>query len=190
MDNISLPNAILYSTEALDLRNTYYECLIFMLICNLVMQCRYSIFKPLLGFCIASVLAFLLISYPLSTFAQNSTFIKPTTGGSLRVQIEPTPAIIKVNTPTKFKISFFKSPGNIQPHIDYDFTIVKNGKGVFSASASTGQTGLPLHTAEGIITIPYQFHTPGNYMLTVKVYGILFNPIRPESSDFPIVVSQ
>ena len=154
-----------------------------------MMVYKSSLIRPILGFFVASLLSFFFISHPLTTFGQNTTLVKPTTGGSLKVQIEPTPATVKVNTPTKFKITFSKSPGNVQPHIDYDFLIAKNGKGVFSASSSTGQTGVPLHTAEGIITIPYVFHSPGNYTLTVKVFGILFNPIRPESADFPIMVS-
>ncbi len=145
--------------------------------------------KPLLGLCIASMLSIVFISYPLIAFGQNSTLTKSTSGGSLKVHIEPTPKVFKVNIPTKFKITFNKSPGSVQPHIDYDFLITNNGKNVLSASSSTGQTGTPLHTAEGIVTIPYVFKSPGSYTLTVKVYGILFNPIKPESADFPINVT-
>ena len=153
------------------------------------MLCKPGLIKLILGFFVASILSFLLVSHPPTAFGQNAALVKPTTGGSLKVKIEPTPITLKVNTPTKFKITFSKSAGNVQPHIDYDFIITKNGKGVFSASSSTGQTGVPLHTAEGIVTIPYVFHSSGNYLLTVKVFGILFNPIRPESADFPIKVT-
>jgi hypothetical protein len=52
-----------------------------------------------------------------------------------------------------------------------------------------GQSGKPLHTAEGIVTIPYTFQGPGDYLVSVPVYGILFNPIRPESADFTIKVT-
>jgi hypothetical protein len=135
------------------------------------------------------MLSIVFISYPLIALGQNSTLTKATSGGSLKVQIEPTPKVLKANTPTKFKITFDKTPGSVQPHVDYDFLITNNGKNVFSASSSTGQTGTPLHTAEGIVTIPYEFKTPGVYTLTVKVYGILFNPIKPESADFPIKVT-
>jgi hypothetical protein len=135
------------------------------------------------------MLSILFVSYPLTALGQNSTLTKATSGGSLKVQIEPTPKVLKANTPTKFKITFDKTPGGVQPHVDYDFLITNNGKNVFSASASTGQTGTPLHTAEGIVTIPYEFKTPGGYTLSVKVYGILFNPIKPESADFPIKVT-
>lgn len=135
------------------------------------------------------MLTIVFISYPLIALGQNSTLTKATSGGSLKVHIEPTPKVLKANTPTKFKITFDKTPGSVQPHVDYDFLIANNGKNVFSASSSTGQTGTPLHTAEGIVTIPYEFKTPGGYTLTVKVYGILFNPIKPESADFPIKVT-
>jgi hypothetical protein len=79
------------------------------------MQIKYMIFKPVIGFYVVLIFVSLFIWNPLTTFGQNAKFIKPTTAGSLKVQIEPTPKIIKVNTPIKFKISFFKSPGNIQP---------------------------------------------------------------------------
>jgi hypothetical protein len=62
------------------------------------------------------------------------------------------------------------------------------GKQVFSASELAGQSGKPLHTAEGIVTIPYTFKSPGDYSVSIPVYGILFNPIRPESADFTINV--
>ena len=142
--------------------------------------------NPILGLLVASTLLVVFMYYPLTAFGQSTPLAKSTSGGSLKVQIQPTPNTAKVNAPTKFKITFSKPQGSVQPHIDYDFLIDKNGKNLFSASSSTGQTGTPLHTAEGVVTIPYVFQTPGNYTLTVKVYGILFNPIRPESADFSI----
>jgi hypothetical protein len=63
------------------------------------------------------------------------------------------------------------------------------GKQVFSASQLAGQSGAPLHTAEGIVTIPYTFASSGNYNIDVTVYGILFNPIKPESADFTVRVT-
>jgi hypothetical protein len=46
-------------------------------------------------------------------------------------------------------------------------------------------TGQPLlHTAEGIVTIPFKFNSSGNYTLEVAVMGINFVPIRTEYASF------
>ena len=71
----------------------------------------------------------------------------------------------------------------------YLFVITHTGKQVFAASQLAGQSGTPLHTAEGVGTIPYTFQGPGEYTINVTVYGILFNPIRPESADFTVKVT-
>jgi hypothetical protein len=52
-----------------------------------------------------------------------------------------------------------------------------------------GQPGKPLHTAEGIVTIPYTFHSTGDYSVNIHVYGILFNPIKPESAEYSFKVT-
>ena len=59
---------------------------------------------------------------------------------------------------------------------------------MFAASQLAGQPA-PLHTSEGVVTIPYTFQSPGDYTIDVAVYGILFNPIKPESADFTIKVT-
>jgi len=110
----------------------------------------------------------------------------------------PTP-IIK-GTQTNFIVSFEQKGANVvQPHIDYDVTITKDGKLVFQASAlgggiikgtsKTAHPNQPLHATTGIVTIPYTFQEQGDYIMNVTVYGILFNPIDPEYAQFPISVS-
>lgn len=60
---------------------------------------------------------------------------------------------------TNFKVTFDQNGSTaVQPHIDYDFTISKDGKQVFQASALAGHPNQPLHTAEGIVTIPIHFN--------------------------------
>lgn len=89
------------------------------------------------------------------------------------------------------KISFFKpNTVEVQPHIDYDMIIseTSTNKTIFQASNQTGQAGLPLHTAESIVTIPFTFPNQGSYSMRVPVFGILFNPIAPESATFGINV--
>lgn len=121
----------------------------------------------------------------------NGNMEKQTSGGALNVILQPSPQPIGHTGPTSLKVQFMtKGSNTVQPHIDYDL-IVKDssGKQVFSASQLAGQSGgAPLHTAEGIVTIPYTFKGPGDYTIDVTVYGILFNPIKPESADFTIKV--
>ena len=147
----------------------------------------------------STVIAFVLITgifgillTPSSTYAITSatTMNKATSGGSLNVMIQPTPNPVVKGTQTNFKVSFDQKGGSaVQPHIDYDLTITKDGKQVFQASALAGHPNQPLHTAEGIVTIPYTFQQQGDYIMNITVYGILFNPIRPEVAQFPLSVS-
>ena len=115
---------------------------------------------------------------------------KQTSNGALDVLLQPSPQSAGHTSPTSLKIEYMtKGTGAVQPHIDYDVVIKdSNGKQVFTASQLAGQPGKPLHTAEGIVTIPYTFPAPGDYSISIPVYGILFNPIKPESADFTIKV--
>jgi hypothetical protein len=136
--------------------------------------------------CIFSILP------PSSTYAIRSagTLNEATSGRSLNLMLEPSPNPVVKGTQTNFKVIFNQNAGTaVQPHIDYDVTIFKNGKQVFQASALAGHPNQPLHTAEGIVTIPYTFQQQGTYVMYITVYGILFNPIRPEVAQFPISVS-
>ena len=120
----------------------------------------------------------------------NGNMKKQTSGGALDVILQPSPQPVKHTGKTSLKVEFMtKGSDTVQPHIDYDLIIKdSSGKQVFAASQLAGQSGKPLHTAEGIVTIPYTFQGPGDYSVSVPVYGILFNPIRPESADFTIKV--
>src|SRR5215216_670838 len=111
-----------------------------------------------------------------------------TSGGTLDVKLEPTPNPIKSGQETKYKVSFLKkSTDTIQVHIDYDFIILKdNTTEVFKASQQTGQP--LLHTAEGIVTIPFTLEEPGSYTIRVPVMGINFIPMVTEYADFPTKV--
>lgn len=117
---------------------------------------------------------------------------KQTSGGALDIVLQASPQPAGHTSPTSLKVEFMtKGTGAIQPHIDYDVVIKdsSSGKQVFTASQLAGQPGKPLHTAEGIVTIPYTFPAPGDYSISIPVYGILFNPIKPESADFTIKVT-
>jgi len=121
----------------------------------------------------------------------NGNMEKQTSGGALDVILQLSPQPVGHAGQTSLKVQFMtKGSGTVQPNIDYDLIIKdSNGKQVLSASQLAGQSGKPLHTAEGIVTIPYTFQSPGDYLVSIPVYGILFNPIRPESADFTVKVT-
>lgn len=117
----------------------------------------------------------------------SSALKKLTDGGSITIKLDPSPNPIKSNEQTQLKVSFFKpNTEEIQPHIDYDMIIseTSTNKTIFQASNQTGQAGIPLHTAESIVTIPFTFPTKGEYTIRIPVFGILFNPIAPESVTY------
>ncbi len=136
----------------------------------------------------------ILGSFITITFLGSATFadsfgvtdpslVQSTTGGSLDVNISPSPEVINTNDEVKFKINFFE-PGTdkIQAHVDYDFQILNNGEEIFSAAKQISQP--LLHTAEGSVTIPFTFSSPGDYSIKIPVLGINFIPINPEYAKF------
>ena len=108
-----------------------------------------------------------------------------TDGKSLNVKIEPSPFPVTAGD-VKLKISFLQPTNIVQVHIDYDVSIMKDNQEIFRASSVTGQP--LLHTAEGVVTIPYKFDQPGKYLITVSVMGINFIPIRTEVANFNLDV--
>ena len=122
---------------------------------------------------------------------QNELLKNSTNADSLDVLLEPTPYPVTVNSEsTKFKVSFLNpNTSQLQDHVDFNVRIFKDNKQVFQATNQTGQPTVPLHATEGYMTVPmlnYQFDQAGKYLIEIPVYGILFNPIRPESANFTI----
>jgi hypothetical protein len=119
----------------------------------------------------------------------NPNLVQPTSSGTLDVRISPSPSdVIDANEPVKFKVDFLE-PGidKIQVHVDYDFQVLdNNGEETFSAAKQTSQP--LLHTAEGSVTIPFTFPSPGEYSINMPVLGINFIPINPESAKFDFTV--
>ena len=107
-----------------------------------------------------------------------------TSGKSLDVLVNPTWGD---GGQAQFQVSFLKpNTTTIQPHIDYDFTIMNGGQKIFDA-ATQGQT--TLHTAAGNVTIPFKFPNNGDYTVNVTVAGINFVPIKTETAAFPLKVT-
>lgn len=133
-----------------------------------------------------------LLLTPSSTFVQtsNAAMYKVTSGGSLNVILQPSPFPVIKGSQTNLKVSFDqKGSSAVQPHVDYDLTVMKDDKQVFQLSNSTGYPNQPLHTTEGVVTIPYTFQQEGTYVVNITVYGFLFNPIKPETTQFTISVN-
>ncbi|HEX6672005.1 MAG TPA: hypothetical protein VF084_07210 [Nitrososphaeraceae archaeon] len=137
---------------------------------------------------------FLVIGFCLTIFFSASSFVgnslgsmdqelsQSTSGGSLDVNITSF-EVINTDKEVKFKINFLEpNTDKIQVHVDYDFQVLQNGKEIFSAAKQINQP--LLHTAEGSVTIPFTFSSPGVYSIKVPVFGINFIPINPEYAEF------
>lgn len=111
-----------------------------------------------------------------------------TDGNSVNIDLQIQPFPISKNVDSQFMITFLQpSSQTVQVHVDYDFAIINNDSEVFRASTKTGQP--LLHTAEGIVKIPYKFDQGGEYSLQVSVMGINFIPIKTEQALFDLKVS-
>ncbi|MGA9842056.1 MAG: hypothetical protein WBP64_12710 [Nitrososphaeraceae archaeon] len=64
---------------------------------------------------------------------------------------------------------------------------MKDNKVKFQYSNETGQPQISLHTYNGEIQVPIlnNHNLPaGQYVIKILIYGILFNPIKTEISEF------
>lgn len=129
---------------------------------------------------------------PIPAFASNNsngTVLRSlTNGSSLEVLLAPLPST--ADEETQFRVGFLQpNKTELQEHVDFDFIALKNGKEVFRASNQTGQPNIPLHSIPGTMDIPiftYDFQKTGEYTIKIPVFGILFNPIQPEETEFRI----
>jgi hypothetical protein len=127
--------------------------------------------------------------HPTNSFAQEGTWIVPTSGGSLDIMLEQN---WTDNGTARFKITFLNpNTTQIHEHQDYDVLIRQGDNQIFSAA---GEINQPLiHNVEGTVTVPVQpfsFPQNGDYIVEVQVLGLGFPPIpiNPETATFPITV--
>jgi hypothetical protein len=132
-----------------------------------------------------------LISYTLIIQSVNGdTFIgrNSTNGRSLDVSVQKLTIHFNPELKELFKVFFLKPHTNtIQQHVDYDFLMLQDDKIVFQLSNETGKP--QLHTFDGQAEVPVlksQNISNGNYIIKIPIYGILFNPIKPEVSEFKL----
>jgi predicted secreted protein with PEFG-CTERM motif len=106
--------------------------------------------------------------------------VKPTSAGTLNISFETSPATPNPGDQTELKISFLNKQDTVQQHIDYKVSLTQGDNQIFGTPVT--------HTAEGSVSIPFQFQSAGTYQMTVQVVGILFQPIPPETVSFTINV--
>jgi cell wall-associated NlpC family hydrolase len=111
-----------------------------------------------------------------------------TNGTSVDIDLQIKPFPVTKNVDIQYMITFLQpSTQSVQVHVDYDLAISKMNSEVFRASSKTGQP--LLHTAEGIVKIPYKFDQEGQYSVQINVMGINFIPIKTEQALFDLKVS-
>ena len=126
------------------------------------------------------------ISKPVQITSSDTKAATNGTSVDIDLQIKPFP--VTKNVDTQFMIAFLQpSTQSVQVHVDYDLAISKMNSEVFRASFKTGQP--LLHTAEGIVKIPYKFDQEGQYSVQISVLGINFIPIKTEQALFDLKVS-
>jgi len=130
---------------------------------------------------ILSVVLLVFVLLPVYAQEQSVEMIQPTDRGTINVGLSTIPATPNISEQTKFKINFInKNTNAIQEHIDYSLTVKKGTTQVF---------GIPItHTADGSVTIPYEFTEGGVYQVSIDIQGILFQPIPTESAVFAVSV--
>jgi len=130
---------------------------------------------------LAILLLMPLILFP--AFAQNYNQVLSSDKGTLNVGITTIPEKPVAGGITKFQIDFINpKTEKIQEHIDYKFTLQRNGENVF------GPTDL-IHTSEGSVTIPVETIESGTYFGKIEIEGILFQPMPVEVVPFSILIA-
>jgi hypothetical protein len=130
------------------------------------------------------IILFLLPLFLLPVVAVDYREISPTDVGTLNIGIATIPEKPIPGEVTKFQIDFINpKTEKIQVHIDYKFTLQRDGENVF------GPTNL-IHTSEGSVTIPVEIMETGTYFVLIEIEGILFQPIPVEVVSFVIPIAE
>lgn len=122
-----------------------------------------------------------LLILPAFAQSQSEQLVTLTDKGTLKVGLSTIPSHPKPGESTKLKIDFInKNTNENQQHVDYSIAVSKGDSQVF---------GVPLtHTAEGSVTIPYEFQESGTYQISVGIESIFFQPIPKETASFSVSV--
>ncbi|MGQ0790715.1 MAG: CFI-box-CTERM domain-containing protein [Nitrosopumilaceae archaeon] len=130
---------------------------------------------------LAILLLMPLILFP--AFAQDYNQVLSSDKKTLNVGITTMPEKPVAGGVTKFQIDFINpKTEKIQEHIDYKFTLQRDGENVF------GPTDL-IHTSEGSVIIPVETIESGTYFGIIEIEGILFQPMPVEVVTFSIPIT-
>ncbi len=126
-------------------------------------------------------LAVFLVLSIITIPAYAAPTVQTTSGGTINVGFETNPTSPNPGDQTQLKVSFInKQTQATQVHVDYKVSVMQGSDQVFG-------TGV-VHTAEGAVSIPFQFQSAGTYQVIVEVDGIVFQPIPPETAKFSVTV--
>jgi hypothetical protein len=99
-----------------------------------------------------------------------------------RVELQWTPAKPTAGQDVTFAITFI-NPGSSMPksHVDYTFTISKDGKILYTVAK---------HTHSGTDSIKQKLASDGSHKITVTITDLDFKKVTPKSSDFTIIIEK
>ena len=130
------------------------------------------------------LIALLLIPLIITpAFAQTNSQTLPTEKGTLDVKISYDEIV--PDQLTTLKTDFINpQTEKIQEHIDWRFSVSKDGETIWGPTQLT-------HTSEGSLkNLKFEFQEDGMYTLEFDIEGILFQPIPLEKVSFDIIVGK
>jgi hypothetical protein len=130
------------------------------------------------------LIALLLIPLIITpAFAQTNSQTLPTEKGTLDVKISYDEIVL--GQLTTLKTDFINpQTEKIQEHIDWRFSVSKDGETIWGPTQLT-------HTSEGSLkNLKFEFQEDGMYTLEFDIEGILFQPIPLEKVSFDIIVGE
>jgi len=141
---------------------------------------------PIMAVVLSSIL--LLQSLTVATSQMVNAESIPNQYGSMQsatypeVHLQLAPSKPTAGQDVTFSITF-RNQGSSMPksHVDYKFTISKDGSTVFTTAK---------HTHSGTDTVMQKLATDGTYKITVTITDIDFKKVEPRSSDFTITVEK
>jgi hypothetical protein len=98
-------------------------------------------------------------------------------------QLEYAPEAFKIGIPEFFKATLsYEDTNEIALHADTDIVISKDGKELFKESSRYSKPYV--HSTNGIVLSSYKFLDSGQYVISVKVLGLNFMPVKPKQVNF------
>ena len=107
----------------------------------------------------------------------------------INIKLEYAPNLVDPNSAEFFKATLtYKDTNQIVKHADSDIIISKDGLELYKASDEFSRP--IVHTPNGLVLTSYSFKEPGQYVISVNIVGIYFNPVAPMHANFTANVSE